>query len=172
MYVSFNADRHGLVDVITFCVTCIRYRRRMGRPALSATATSTLDRLRNTIVQWIGGMLQKHVPYIYHPNHLAVDQPPPPLNTNRPGRPYTIVDPLAVWEIGKKPRAARSSFQKAIALRSDSQGLGNCSTTQAAPWLNKLSQMIRASTKPPFKSISGITWIWSLIQGHIATKNV
>ena len=155
-------------------MTCIRYRRRMGRPALSRTATSTLGLLRNTIVQWIGGMLQKSVPYIYHPNYLAVNQPPPPLNTmtQRTGRQYTIVDALAVWELAEKARAAHTSFQTAIALRSDSQGLGNCSTTQAAPWLNKLSQMIRASTKPPFKSISGITWIWSLIQGHIATTNV
>ena len=47
----FNADRHGIVDTITFCVTFVQYRRRMRRGRLSATAVSTLDRLCDTIVQ-------------------------------------------------------------------------------------------------------------------------
>ena len=42
---SFNADRHGLVDIITFAVTCIQYRRRASRRPLSA---STWARWRAT----------------------------------------------------------------------------------------------------------------------------
>ena len=103
MYVSFNADRHGLVDIITFGVTCIQYRRRIKRAPLSEIAISTLERLCIAIVQWIGGMLQQHVPAIYHANHPSVNQPPPPLQTCQPSiRQYTIVDPLAVWELAEK----------------------------------------------------------------------
>ena len=141
---SSNADRHGLVDIISFGVTCVQYRRRCGRTPLGASAIATLSRLRNTIVQWIGRMLQMHVPAIYHAHHPAVNQPPPPLKICRPcARQYTIVDPLAVWELAEKARATHSSFQQAIALRSDSQGLANCSPSQGEPWLNRLLQISR-----------------------------
>ena len=42
---SFDADRHGIVDIITFGVTCIQYRRRASRRPLSA---STWARWRAT----------------------------------------------------------------------------------------------------------------------------
>jgi len=46
-----------------------------------------------------------------------------------------------VWELAEKARAARSSFETAIALRSDSQGLGDCSVAAGDNWLNKLAQI-------------------------------
>ena len=109
---NFHADRHGIVDIIIFSVTLFQYRHKKGRSPLSAIALSRLDFLCRTIVQWIGGMLQKHAA-IYHVNNLNVSRPPPPLVATRTGRQYTMLDPLGVWELAEKARAARTSFQKA-----------------------------------------------------------
>ena len=62
-----------------------------------------------------------------------------------------MVDPLAVWELAEKARANRSSFEAAIALRSDSQGMGDCSKNQGQPWLNKLTQITRAEYLAAFQ---------------------
>ena len=102
---SFNADRHGLVDIITFCVTIVPYRRKSRRAQLSRSVNSTLDRLRNTIVQWIGGLLQRRCTANWHANHPAVNHPPPPPLTSRlRTRHYAIVDPLAVCAVAEKAR--------------------------------------------------------------------
>lgn len=115
---TMESQTHQLEEVLHVFVYMFKMRRANGQHPLRSATASVCLKIRDGLLDWVSHNMTKYVVQHYSRLHdLAKPAPALRRQSNGAARPYTRIDPEAIWQLFEQSRASSASLAQILIIR-------------------------------------------------------